>query len=182
MTLLTVEDLRKWPEFADVDADVLTILLEAEEAEINRELGGPVSASVTEVIDGRQLTMVTLRRRAGSVTSVITDWDQVLTTLAADDYRIQHDRRTILRIGTGTNPGYAWPLVTVEYVPEDDTAIRKRVQKDLIALDLTYSPGATSEQIGAWMEQQQKSSVWNAAKEREAILSTLWDIEWPDFA
>jgi hypothetical protein len=154
VTLLTVDDLRQWPEFAETDEDVLQLLLDAEEQAIEREMGGPVGA-VTEVVDGGYLTFITLRWRAAGITSVETTHDEVLTTLATDDYQLRHDRRSLFRLGTGTNPGY-------------------RVQKELIALDMNYAPGSTSEQIGSWMEQQQKSSVWNAAAERNAIMATLW--------
>jgi hypothetical protein len=174
VTLLTVDDLRQWPEFAETDEDVLQLLLDAEEQAIEREMGGPVGA-VTEVVDGGYLTFITLRWRAAGITSVETTHDEVLTTLATDDYQLRHDRRSLFRLGTGTNPGYRWPnIVTIEYDVEDDEAIRKRVQKELIALDMNYAPGSTSEQIGSWMEQQQKSSVWNAAAERNAIMATLW--------
>ena len=76
-----------------------------------------------------------------------------------------------------------WPgLVAVTYEPEDDEAIRKRVQKELVEFDLTVAPGATSEQIGAWLEMQQKSSVWNEQSERAALLAGLWPNEGIDFA
>jgi len=186
MTLLTVADLRKWPEFATTDEDVLDLLLEAEEQAIERELGGPVGTA-TEVIDGRLLSFLTLRRRAASITSITTLVDTISTTLASNDYRLSHDKRTLWRLGTGTNPSARWPAflfgsTTVVYEPEDDEALRKRVQRELIALDLNVSPGGTSEQIGSWMEQQQRSSVWNEATERRAILSTLWPDDGIDFA
>lgn len=186
MTLLTVADLLLWPDFTGVDEDVLQLLLDAEEAAIEAVLGGPVG-SVTEVIDGRLLTFLTLRRRAASVTTVTTLDSGVSTSLATNDYRLAGDRRTIWRLGTGTNPGARWPAgpnsyTTVVYDAEDDELIRKRVQRELVALDLNTSPGSTSEQIGAWMEQQQKSSVWNQRAERAAILATLWPPEEIDFA
>lgn len=180
MTLLSVDDLRKWPEFASVDEDVLTFLLAAAETDIERELGGPVGTA-TEVVDGRLLTFLTLRRRAVSITSVTTDWDQVETTLASDDYRIATDRRSIFRLGTGTNPGARWPLTTVVYEPEDDETSRKRAQKALVSLDLNYAPGQTSEQIGAWMEQHSQSSS-DYIDQRRAILASLWPSDGIDFA
>lgn len=176
MALLTVDDLRRWPEFAETDAAVLTLLLDAEEAAIRAELGGD-PGTFTEVVVGGRLSFLTLRRRASSITSVGTVLDGVSTTLVAGDYRLAGDGRTLFRRGDGTNPSFAWyGYVTVEYEAEDDTDIRKRVQRELVALDLAYAPGATSEQIGAWMEQQQRSSVWNAEKERAAILATLYPV------
>lgn len=182
MTLLTVDDLRLWPAFATTDSTVLDLLLDAEEQAIERELGGPVG-TVVEVVDGGALSYLTLRRRAASIGSVGTVIDGFSTTLDATDWRLRGDRRTIQRLGTGTNPSALWGgLVTVAYEPEDDSVIRMRVQRELVALDLTVSPGATSEQIGAWLEMQQKSSVWNEQAERAAILSTLWPTEGIDFA
>jgi hypothetical protein len=186
MTLLVLADLAKWPEFDGTDPDVLQLLLDSAEQAIERELGGPIGA-VTEVIDGRLLTFLTLRRRAASITSVTTSSDEVVTVLAGDDWRLAWDQRTIWRLGTGTNPGARWPgflggLTTVVYDAADDEAERKRVQKQLVALDLTYTPGATAEQIGSWLEQHQQSSVWNVATERKAILATLWPADVLDFA
>lgn len=181
MTLLTVDDLRKWPQFATIDADVLDLLLEAEEGAIETELGGPVG-SVTEIVDGG-LRFLTLRRRASSITSVTTVVDGVSTTLATDDHRLRYDRRSLERLGTGTNPSAYWAgVVTVEYAAEDDEPTRKRVQRELVALDLNTAPGATMEQIGAWLEQHQASAQWNEASERRAILSTLWPAGELDFA
>ena len=183
MTLLTVDDLREWPAFAPYSTAALQLLLDAEEAAIEAELGGPVG-SVVEVVDGRShLTFLTTRRRIASVTSIATDIDGVVTTLAGTDWRLAYDARTIFRRGDGANPSYTWAgYVTVTYAAEDDELIRKRVQRELVLLDVAQAPGATSEQIGAWMEQQQKSSVWNQQAERAAILAGLWPHVAMDFA
>lgn len=188
MTLLTVAELRAFPAFAgrsDVDDAVLEVLLEAAESAIERELGGPVGA-VQEVISGDLLTFLTLRRRATSITSITTAVDGVTTNLAADDYRLAYDRRTIWRLGDGTNPSAYWPsrpgIATVVYAAEDDEADRKRVQAQLVDLDLNAAPGVSMEQIGAWMETRQQNATWNQATERKAILATLWGADWSDFA
>ena len=188
MTLLTVSDLRAFPVFASAhltDAWLQT-LLDANEQAIEAELGGPVGA-VTENVLANGLSWLTLRRRAESVTSVTEDATGTTPLLlAADDYSIGWDRRSILRVGTGTNVAYGWPggrsFTAVVYAAEDDEANRKRVQKALCELDVNAVPGATSEQIGAWMEQHQQSSVWNVAEERRAILDTLYPAGALDFA
>lgn len=188
MTLLTVDELRLFPAFAgrtDVDDDVLEILLEAAESAIERELGGPVG-SVTEVVSGDLYTFLTLRRRALSITSIATADSGVTTNLSANDYRLAYDRRTIFRLGDGTNPGAYWPArpgtSTVVYAAENDLADRKRVQALLVDLDLNAAPGVAMEQIGAWMETRQQNAQWNEATERRAILATLWGSDFGDFA
>lgn len=188
MALLTTDELRLFPAFAgrsDVSDDVLDILLEANEAAIERELGGPVG-SVTQIISTPTESFFTLRRRAASVTSVTTSTDGVSTLLAANDYRLAWDRRTVYRLGDGTNPSAYWPgrpgITTIVYAAEDDEADRKRVQASLCALDLNDAPGVAMEQIGAWMETRQVSAGWNASVERRAILSSLWANDWTDFA
>lgn len=185
MTLLSVADLRTLPVFRSEETfpDAwLQILLDATEAEIADELGGPVG-SVTEVVDGSLLSWLTLRRRADSITTIVETSDSVVTTIAADDYRIALDRRSLQRLGTGTNPSARWPrLVSVTYAAEADEPTRKRVQKALVELDAGYAPGRTDEQIGAWRESYQQSSVWNYQTERKAILATLWPTYEIDFA
>lgn len=184
MTLLSVADLRSFPVFASatLSDEWLQTLLDAAEADIAAYLGGPVG-SVTETIRGG-LSWMTLRRRAESISSITENPDtDTPLVLAADDYRIAWDARSIERIGTGTNAGYGWPRTTVVvYAAVDDEASRKRVQKALVELDVNAVPGATSEQIGAWMEQHQQSSVWNVAAERKAILETLFPVDEIDFA
>lgn len=188
MALLTTEELRLFPSFAardDVDDAVLEILLEAAEGAIERELGGPVG-SVVEVVSNDLLSFLTLRRRATSITSIVTASDGISTTLATNDYRVAWDRRTVYRLGDGTNPGAYWPprpgIATVTYAAEDDEADRKRVQALLVDLDLNAAPGLSMEQIGAWMETRQQNAQWNASAERKAILATLWSTDWSDFA
>jgi len=182
VTLLTVDDLRKWPEFASTDGDVLQLLLDAAEAAIENALGGPPGA-LTEVVDGRLSTFLTLRRRVAAIGSIVSTQDGVDTTLATDDYRLAWDRRTVWRLGTGTNAAYRWPsgLVAITYEPEGDEEERKRAQKALVSLDANYAAGLTSEQIGSWMEQHSQSSS-DYLDQRSAILASLWPTPELDFA
>lgn len=183
MALLTADEFRLLHP-TELDDASLGLLLDAAESAIEATLGGPVGTSV-ETFDGGLLHL-TLRRRAESITTVVERfylYGVTATTLATSDYELRNDRRTVRRLPTGTNPAGRWgSSVVVTYEAADDLAERKRVQAALVELDLNYTPGLTSEQIGAWMEQQQKSSVWNYATERASILATLWIVEAFDFA
>jgi hypothetical protein len=177
--LLTVGEYRKLAG-SSLEDPALQLLLDAAEQAIERELGGPVG-EVTEVVDGG-LTYITLRRRASEIVSVTETWDATDTILGADDYRLRYDARSLFRLANGTHPAGRWGQATVVYAAEDDADDRKRAQKALVELDHNYVPGATAEQIGAWMEQHQQSAQWNYQSERAAILATLWPAAELDFA
>ncbi len=96
------------------------------------------------------------------------------TTLNANDYRLHPDGYTLERLSTGMHPRWRWlGLVEVTSTPIDDDDIRDGVAIDLCKLALTYSPGLTSETIGAWQEQYASNSVWNNSLERDSILARL---------
>lgn len=180
MTLLTKDEFK-----ASISGTVaiedggLQMLLDAAETAIVGRHGA--AGAVTEIHDGGG-SYLFLGRRASALTTVSERIGTTDTTLVANDYRIRGDGYSVLRLATGDHWGQRWGLTTVTYTPTDDIADRKRVQRALVMLDLDYAPGTTSEQIGAWMEQHQASSVWNYAAEREAILDSLLAAKVPGFA
>lgn len=172
MTLLTTDEFRAF-QATELDDASLQIFLDAAELAIEQRYG-VTGSPVTETVDGGQ-TYIFLRRRASSITSVLETWGDTDTTLAADDYQLRGDGVSVKRLGTGTNAATWWGApVAVTYAAADDEAERKRIQVALVKLDLNIAPGASSEQIGSWMEQHQESSVWNYATQREAILDSLY--------
>jgi len=183
MTLLSTDDFKAaYAGTVPVDDAGLASLLAAEEAAIVARFGN-TAAEVAEVHDGGSAYLF-LRHRAETAASIsaVETVDATDTTLAADDYRLRDDGVSLLRLDTGTNRRTVWGLTTVTYTPLDDSEERKRVQRALVILDLNTAPGISAEQIGAWMEQHQQSSVWNYQTEREAILASLDRAIPPGFA
>jgi hypothetical protein len=175
MTLLTVEEY-KLLHPTTIDDDALQLLLDAAESDIDARCGPLVDVypdeTITERHDGR-FGYLTLRRRASSIVAVTERVDLTDTDLDATDYLLRDDGRSFQRLGLGVNPSDRWlGLVTVEYVPVDNTAERKRTQAALVAADVNYNPGVTSEQVGAWMRQMSQAAG-SYAVEREAILASL---------
>jgi hypothetical protein len=182
MTLLTVADFKQFNPNPGVEDDALQLLLDAAEDAIVARYG-PVGASYVETVDGGY-TYIFLRRRATAITGIVETVSGTDTTLAADDYRLRADGVSVRRLGDGTNWRSYWGgPVAITYVPADDTNDRMRVQLELVKSMLTYEPGTTMEQIGAWLEQKASNSVWNTFTEREAILNSLLDaVPAPGFA
>lgn len=166
-TLLTVGELREHLE-TDLSDEALQRILNAEEAEIVRRYGP--TATQTEMQQGGQ-TLLVLWRKAGSITSVIeTAIDNVTqTTLAANDYRLWPSGQ-LERLVTGTHPAAFWaPLVTVTYVPEDQSAQRKGVLVQLAALAAKYN-GLKSESVGGG---DYSATSLDYTIERERLLRSL---------
>lgn len=192
MTLLTVDDLRKHVTSALVD-DALQMLLDAEEQAIVA-VHGPIGT----IVDLREggVGLVALSRRAGSITSVDElyllgsrtvdrDLRQLLyaeelwtyaTALEPEDYLLDASGYLLQRQADGPNPADIWGQgVRVTYASFDDTAERKRVQLELMKLDLTYSPGLASQRIGDWTEAYQAGTGARASHrdERDEILLSM---------
>lgn len=170
--LLTVAEYRLLDAAEAFEDEAIQLLLDAAEVEISDVAGTP--DSVTEYIVGGG-RFVALARSASEISSITeTARDGSVVTLAADDYLLYPAGTVIERQSIGTNPRYSfYGRVTVTYVPADDEPLRKSVQAGLVKIDLTYAPGVTSEQIGAWMEQRASQAQWNAIEERQAVLSRL---------
>lgn len=166
--ILTPDELREHLTTALVDA-ALQRLLDAAEYLIVDRIGPP--GARTEIVGGGT-RYLTVSRPIESVVSVTETLLSDSRLLAASDYRIRG--YLLERLITGTNGRFRWwGDATVVYSPVDDSALRAEVQIDLCKLAVTSNPGLTSETVGAWTEQYASNSVWNATKEREAILSIL---------
>lgn len=170
MSLNTPAGVRAQIDTDLLDAD-LQLLLDDAEAEIVRRYGA--LASHSEDLEGGD-RFIPLTRKAASITLVKErEYPSIYTqpteyTLAANDYRLLADGRTLERLTTGTNAWHHWRgIVTVTYAPVDQTATRKRVELDLVRLAVQYR-AISSQSIGG-------SSISNVdyQAEREKLLSTL---------
>lgn len=162
---LTVDELRLFVS-STVDDAALQVLIDAAYDEI--EDVAP-STPVNELIRVHG-DLLMLAYEVSSIVAIIEDG----VTLAADDYEVRSSGRTLRRLVTGTHPAYAWRgTVDVSYVPEADTATRKRVQLALVKLDLAFSPGLASQTIGTWTEAYVAGKPY--AEQRSDILASLVD-------
>jgi hypothetical protein len=113
-----------------------------------------------------------LSRPAASIGTVIEDYWGSETTLAADDYEVRSSGQTLRRLHTGTNPAYHWRgRVDVTYTPAVDADTRKRVQLELVKLDLAFSPTLASQTIGTWSETYASGKAY--PEQRAEILASL---------
>lgn len=166
--LLTVDELRLHVTSSLTD-EALQLLLDAAYDAIVDAAGpdGAVSELITPAGD-----LLMLGRPADSVTSVVEQVYTTTYTLAADDYELRGSGRVLRRLSTGTNVAYAWRgRVDVTYVPTDATAERKRVQLELVKLDLEYSSTLASQTIGTWSETYVTDKPY--AQARDEILASL---------
>ena len=170
MALLTVEQLRSLiPGEITLEDDALQLLLDGAEAVIDEILGA--IEETTEVRDGG-FTYLFLRRRASAITSITENDGSTDTTLAADDWTLGGDGRSLRRRSDGTHPATFWDrLVTVVYDPEDDSAKRKLVQAELVKLEIASNPGLASTTVGSWTEQYAQGQSYDQI--RRDILASL---------
>ena len=165
---LTVDDLRLYVSSTLTD-DALQMLLDAAYDEI--EDVAP-SGQVNELIDPGHGDLLMLSREADSIVSIAEQFHGTSVTLAADDYEVRSSGTTLRRLATGTNPSHHWRgRVDVAYLPGDDMAIRKRVQLELVKLDLAFSPSLASQTIGTWSETYTTGKPY--ADQRSEILASL---------
>lgn len=146
MALLTLAQMREHVETDLVD-DALQRLIDAEEEEILRRLGAPLTQ--TESFPVRSQTQLYLSRRASTIVSITEEIEGgATTTLAADDYELWWNQ-SLEREPDGTNPRSSWgERVTVVYTPQDTTAQRIGLLVQLVQLAVRYT-GVQSESIGS---------------------------------
>jgi len=149
--MLTVAELREHIE-TDLGDAALTRLADAAASEIT-DIAGEIGP-VTDVFRSPHFPHgkyreVQTRRKIDSISAIVErhDHDGTATTLDATDYE-QVLSRTIVRRGDGPNPARLFaPITEVTYQPVVDTALRDRVQIDLVKLAVQFS-GLTSERYG----------------------------------
>lgn len=162
---LSVDQFRAFQPTTLSDESLL-ILLDAAAQAIITALG--YSGETTEWLRGSMGPLLMLSRPALSVTAVVED----STTLAINDYQLSASGNVLRRTQTGDHPRTAWRgPVDVTYLPRDDYAERQRVQRELVALDLSFQPGLAGQTIGTWSETYAQSEPY--ATQRAAILASL---------
>lgn len=112
---------------------------------------------------------LTLRYPAYSLSSVVQRIWSEDTTLDPSDYLLSTDGTLLTRVFIGaTNPAYRWGgLTTVTYQQRDDSAARKRIQAQLVALDMRFE-GRQSHSTG-----DEGESFGDYAMQRAAIIASL---------
>lgn len=128
----------------DLDDATVQGLIEEADAEVVRLFGAHYTDTVTSVVkmlDGGMMNLW-LGRLVTSITSVVEDE----STLESDDYRLWANAGRLQRLPAGSLWG---DVVTVTFVPQDDTALRRGVLFDLVGL-AAERKGLKSERIGEY--------------------------------
>ena len=145
MALLTATEVRQHIE-TDLGDTALDRLINDADLEIIDRLGAV--ASQTEVFKEPSNKHIILARKASSISSVVERIIDTDYTLAASDYTLMGDGYTVERLQGSGYPNNIWQgIVTIVYVPPDETASRKRLLVDLVKLTLAYD-GRLSSGIG----------------------------------
>jgi len=167
MSTLTVAQFRE-----HLETDLLEAALQRHIDDAEQEIDRKVGALATETDYARNVgsaNALFLKRRAFTITTVVeeleaTEGTFTPTTLDPTDHRLIEGHQ-LVRLSSGVNPRATWgDLVTIIYVPEDDTAMRLGVTIDLVKLAVQFS-GLDSEKVGDWSVSQSKY----AAKKTEVL-------------
>ncbi len=165
MSTLTLGEARAQIE-TDLNDTALQTLIDDAEAEITERVGA--IDSQVDIIREDSVKLLFLSRKVKTMTSIVEEVGTVSTTLATNDYVLRENNRVYERLSTGTNPRRYWaPLVTVSYVPQDDTKRRKQVAIDLVKLAIAYN-ALSSYRAGDYSE-----SAKNYRDERDDIIDRL---------
>lgn len=155
----------------DLSDDELNLLIEEATGEIVRRYGHAVSAGpVTVTLSGGNRSLFLDRPLdLGADVEVVEIDGDLETTLTADDFHVWHGGRLLERLSTGTNARSRWSnLVTVTYVPIDDTARRDETVIKLVKLSIDYEGGVSREDIDGY-----STTFSDYTKERESLLASL---------
>lgn len=160
--LLTPAQFREYmADDVALSDDVLSVMLDANEAAINKRIGAPTGAIETVYAYG--LSILPLRDEPASITTV-TDYygSTAIEAAVDDDYR---QRGAALERVSGGWGNYT----VVEYLPVNRAAERIVVLVELMKCDLNYEPGLSSQAGGG----AQESYATDHLAERERILDRL---------
>lgn len=144
MTLLTPAQAQARGVGLGVDDATLASIIAAEEAEIVRRFGANAPGPVTETLAGGQQSLY-LKRAIASVTSVAESLylgDPAPQTLTSAGYVVWADEGRLQRIYDFYGSVCWGPLVTVVYVPVDDTSLRTSVLAELVRIATEQTAGS----------------------------------------
>lgn len=163
--ILTVAQFREhMGDDVALSDDVLTVMLDANEAAITRRIGPPAGA--VETVYGYGTTLLTLRSTPQTITSV-TDYFGTTGTVFTEDTDFRVRGSGLLRID-----GTWGERTVVEYLPANNAAERIVVLVQLMKCDLNYEPGMLSQSGGGAFEAYTSGHM----AEREAILDRLGSV------
>lgn len=171
MALITKAQLQEHYE-TDLADDALDRVIDACDAEIVKRFG-PHTLQTDTMREVQLSTSIFLSRRATTITSVteeIRSEDGLIdeTVLAADDYKLRRGNLELERLADGTNGRTRWgDIVTVVYIPTDETALRTRVEIELCMLALEFD-ALDEERTGDYTSRRRKYE-----DEREGLLAAL---------
>lgn len=175
--LLTPAGVRAHVE-TDRSDEALTQLIADAEASLVARHGPNHPGPVSLVRSQADLMLVSpsilyLERPVESITQVTEFWGDLITetesVLDPADYRVMYGGHALERLGNATNPRWRWgQRVVISYVPQDDTAQRRRVCIDLVKLALRYD-ARRSETAGDHSE----TALDDYTAERASLLDEL---------
>jgi hypothetical protein len=168
VSLLTPAELQALGIGGALSAAELQVIIDREEAELVRLFGANYDGmAVTESVRGGDPSLY-LKRRIGTVSSIAEYYylGDTATTLVSTDYYIWPNEGRISRLPERM----AWGrLVTVSYVPQDDTGLRRLVLAELIRITTEQSAsggsvGGLSFSLGSSGSSDTTGAGWKAQR------------------
>lgn len=143
--LLSVDEVKDHLA-TDLDDAALSLIIDAEEAEIVRRFGPHAQSGTVSEFHAGYNRRLYLHRPATAITSVVEEWPYYglgtdIVTLTPDDYTLRGNR-FLERVN-----GMWGRYVTVVYTPVSDDAQRKIVLIQLVKLAMAYT-GLETELVG----------------------------------
>jgi hypothetical protein len=176
MALLTVAELREHVESALPDPALERLLASAEE--VTASWAGPLTfdedgqvVDVTEVVNAPGRKLIALPQTPTAITSVTDLRGAVETILDPSAYRLEERKVGVRSCGAWLRrvDGKTWSdRTTVAFTPLDDSATRRTVLIQLVALELNFQPGMASQGAGPWSE-----SYSRYLRQREELLRAI---------
>lgn len=165
MSTLTLGEARAQIE-TDVNDVALQALIDDAEDEITVRVGS--IDSQVDIIREDNVKLLFLTRKVKTITSIVEEVDGISTTLTTSDYVLREASRVCERLQSGTHPSRYWaPVITVSYVPQDDTKRWKQITIDLVKLALAYNA------VGSYRSGDYSESAVKYDEERTALIDRL---------
>lgn len=171
LTLMTVDQVRERVDTSLTDDDLTQLASDCEDA--ITDWAGPLviegypedAEQVTETVYARGTTLLRLKQKIGSITTVTDTEGDTDTDLVEGngDYRVRGEY-----LERGNNRWWG-DRTTVVYVPADARYKRRLALVKLVQLELNYEPGVRSQQSGPWAERYSEY-----ASEKQMILNEVF--------
>ena len=163
---MTIAALRAHVVTDIIDSALQQLLDDAEAAIVDRH--GQLATGTDTFVGEILANALFLKRKALAITTVTEEVCDVVTILDPTDHKLRYEGQQIIRLSDGVNPRSTWgDVVTVVYVPADETAQRTRIAIDLVKLAVNYN-ALGSESTGDY-----KMTALVYEDERNNILSRL---------